>query len=87
MTRYQNNEQRGDQHIDRHLEAPELVPGWYAIGFEHDDGAVRFDVLAQYHGDGYWTDDDGEEKDRLWDPIIQNWVAMDAADRYVKQGG
>ena len=60
-------------------------PGWYAIGFENIDGVVEYGQIYQYHGDGFWTNDDGEEVERLWDPVLQNWIAVDGADAYAVQ--
>ena len=62
------------------------VPGWYAIGFENIDGAIEWHQIHQYHGDGFWSDDDGNEVERIWDPVCQAYVAPDAADAYALQG-
>lgn len=64
-------------------EVNSLPTGWYVIGFEKIDGTPDYGPI--YHcEDGYWTDEGGEEIDRLWDPILQTYVATDAADFYVR---
>ena len=68
-------------------EASELTPGWYACAFGNNEGELQWGAaqILQYHGDGYWTDEDGNEKDRLFDPFLQTYVAMDAAEGYARQ--
>jgi len=68
-----------------------LTPGkWYACAFAsmEDEAIIEWGnaTIAKYEGDGYWSDESGEEVDSLWDPILQARVAMDAADAYAQQG-
>jgi hypothetical protein len=65
-------------------EVGDLEAGWYVIGFENLDGTPDYGPIYHYHGEGYWTDEGGEEIESLWDPILQDRVAVDAADFYVK---
>jgi hypothetical protein len=62
-----------------------LTPGWYALGWERMDGSMQWDQIVEYHGDDYWTDEDGEEKVEAFDPVLQLYVAIDAADAYARQ--
>jgi hypothetical protein len=66
------------------VEVADLENGWYVIGFERMDGTPDYGPIYRYDGDGYWADESGEEIERLWDPILQTYVATDAADFYVR---
>lgn len=58
---------------------------WYVVGWKREDGTMQWDQFIQYHGEGCFTGDDGEEVDSLFDPILQCRVAVDAADAYQQQ--
>lgn len=62
------------------------VPGWYAIGFRDEADEVQWGPIYRFDGEA-WFDDDDEEVTSLWDPLLQEHVAMNAADGYVRQGG
>ena len=65
----------------------ELAPGWYALGFADEAGAdgYLYDTVAEYHGNGAWTNEDGDPLTRVWCPALQHYVAPGSADRYVRQ--
>jgi hypothetical protein len=65
-------------------------PGWYCIGWERLDkdeqgrfGPDMGDIL--YFDGSQWNTEFGEEVDSLFDAVLQDRVAMDAADYYVRQ--
>lgn len=66
----------------------QLVAGkWYALAFRNFDGELDWNGarLLEYHGDGYWTDETGAEVERIWDPIVQTWIAPGAVDAFMVQ--
>lgn len=66
------------------VEVQDLAKGWYVVGFENLDGTPDYGPIYHYDGEGYWTDESGEEVESLFDPILQLRVATDAADFYVR---
>ena len=65
-----------------------LIAGkWYACAFADDDRVLQWGAASiyRYDGDGCWSNEGGEEIDRLFDPYLQLYVAMDAADAYAQQ--
>jgi len=65
-------------------EVQDLEAGWYVIGFDNLDGTPDYGPIYHYDGEGYWTDEAHEQIERLWDPILQTYIATDGADFYVK---
>lgn len=59
---------------------------WYAVGWKREGGEMQWDQLIRYEGDGCFSNDDGEEIESLFDPVLQTRVAVDAADAYAQQG-
>ena len=68
----------------KRTEVQDLEKGWYVVGFDLLDGQPDYGPIYHYHGDGFWTDESGEEIESIWDPICQTRVATDAADFYVR---
>jgi len=68
----------------KRAEVKDLEQGWYVIGFDKLDGTPDYGPIYRYHGEGCWSDESGEEIERLYDPILQTYVATDAADFYVR---
>lgn len=68
----------------KRTEVADLEAGWYVIGFDMLDGTPDYGPIFQYNGEGYWTDESGEEVETIWDPVLQDRVATDAADFYVR---
>jgi hypothetical protein len=65
-----------------------LVAGrWYALAIRDLDGELDWSGarLLRYDGDGCWSDEAGEEVERLWDPIVENWIAPEAVDAFAVQ--
>lgn len=62
-----------------------MTPGWYALGFELDDGRIIYDAVAEYHGVDRWTDEDGAPLVRVWCPALQHYVHPGNADAFERQ--
>lgn len=64
-----------------------LVPGWYAIGFQGEDGQINWGAapIYRYVGDGEWVDEEESPIDSFYDPFLQLRVATNAADAYLPQ--
>lgn len=66
-------------------------PGWYCLGFDRVDRNIQADIgphmegIYQFTGE-LWLEESGEPVDRIYDPSIGMFVAMSAADYYVRQG-
>ena len=58
---------------------------WYCIGWQREDGSMQWDQFLKYEGDGCFTDDDGNEVESLYDPILQCRIGVTGADAYQLQ--
>ena len=64
---------------------------WYAIGFKDEDGVIQYGPIYKYLGKSeisdtqFWEDEYCSMVEGLWDPFLQCYVAMDAADDYQEQ--
>lgn len=67
-------------------------PDWYCLGFDRFDSEEQASVgphlesILLFTGQD-WLDEEGNVQTQVYDPSIGHWVAMDAADYYVRQGG
>lgn len=65
-----------------------LIAGaWYAIGIKNLDDAIEWGCMPihKYEGEGYWTNDDGEQVETTWDATLQMSVGINSADGYLQQ--
>jgi hypothetical protein len=70
-----------------HKDEKDLTPGkWYALGISNEEGVIEWGGarLARYDGDGCWSDEDGEIE-RIWDPLLQTYIAPGAAEEFAEQ--
>ena len=66
-------------------------PGWYCIGWDREDKADQeafgpdFGPIWYFNG-SEWTDEDGELREYVIDPILDCRCEVASADYFAKQG-
>lgn len=72
------------------LDPAELVPGrWYAIGVANVEDKIEWAgaPLLKYEGAAGWFDEKGEQVEFVWDPLIEDDIAVSSADAFMAQSG
>ena len=69
------------------VEHHQLIEGkWYAIGIQDIDGIDWGAApIHRYEGDGYWSNDDSEPVEYVWDTFLQLEANINSADAYMPQ--